>query len=79
MAPMNAAEILAHPEFPYVNWSLAPTRKERIVIGKDRGGPFRIAYEIHGNGPIRMVVSLSLFCCSCSFLVRSRLPFHYIS
>lgn len=59
MAPLTAAEILAHPEFPYVNWNLAPTRKERIVVGRGRGGPFRIAYEIHGRGPIRTIVSTS--------------------
>ena len=57
---MKAEDIVVHPEFPYVNWNLAPTRKERIVIARGRGGPFRIAYEIHGKGPIHMVVSLRL-------------------
>jgi hypothetical protein len=61
MAPMKAAEIVVHPEFPYVNWNITPSRKERIVVGRDRGGPFRIAFEIHGKGPIRMVVSFKVF------------------
>jgi hypothetical protein len=58
MASLTAQEIISHPEFAYVNWNLAPTRKERIPIGRGRGGPFRIAYEIHGSGPIHTVVGL---------------------
>jgi hypothetical protein len=55
--PLTASQILAHPEFPYVNWDLPPQRKERLVIGRGRGGPFKISFEIHGKGPIKTVVS----------------------
>jgi hypothetical protein len=70
MAPLTAAEILAHPEFPYVTWTLPATRKERVVVGRGRGGPFRIAYEVHGKGPIRLVVSQEN-------LIPFRLPCQY--
>jgi len=56
--PMTAKEILAHPEFPYVTWLLTPTRRERVKVGSGRGGPFRICYEIHGKGPIKLVVCI---------------------
>jgi hypothetical protein len=60
MPNLTAREIISHPEFAYVNWNLAPTRKERLAVGRGRGGPFRVAYEIHGHGPIHTVVRFPL-------------------
>jgi hypothetical protein len=57
--PLTAKEIIAHPEFPYVTWLLTPTRRERVAVGRGRGGPFRISFEVHGKGPIKLVVSRS--------------------
>lgn len=58
--PLTAKEIIAHPEFPYVTWLLTPNRRERFAVARWRGGPFRISFEIHGKGPIKMVVCHSL-------------------
>lgn len=54
--PLTAAQLQEHPEFPYVNWELTPTKKGRVAAAKDRGGPINIAYEVHGNGPSHIVV-----------------------
>jgi hypothetical protein len=58
MAPMKAAEIVAHPAYESVEWKLPPTVSEKCSVAKDRtGGPFNLYYEIHGTGPVKMVVS----------------------
>lgn len=59
---MKAAELEAHPEFPYLTWDLKPSKKAKLPAAAKRGGPLNIAYEVHGHGPRTMVVSLiSLF------------------
>lgn len=60
--PLTAAEILAHPAYNTVNWDLPPTKKGRCEVAHGRsGGPFKIHYEIHGTGDVKLVVS------TCSF------------
>jgi hypothetical protein len=57
--PLTAEELQAHPEFPYVELNLTPTRKESVSVAAGRGGPFQLAYEIHGSGPIHLVVCIT--------------------
>ena len=65
--PMNAAELENHAEFPFITWKLSPTKKGKLPVAVGRGGPFDIAYEVHGNGPIRLVVSSQIyFCVTCN-------------
>lgn len=59
--PLTAAELLEHPEYPYLTWELEVTVKEKLLVGSGRGGPFNISYEIHGRGPIHIVVSEIFF------------------
>lgn len=54
---MTAAEVQAHPEFPHITWDLKPRSKGTLAVAKSRGGPVDIAWEVHGNGEIKMVVS----------------------
>lgn len=54
--PLTAAEIAAHSEYPHVYWDLKPTKKDSIDVAKGRGGPFKLAYEVHGHGPRKIVV-----------------------
>ena len=54
---LTAAEIIEHPAFNSVIWDLTPTKKGKCAVAHRRGGPFDIAYEIHGTGPIHLVVS----------------------
>jgi hypothetical protein len=53
---MTASELEAHPEFPYVTWDLKPTRKGKLAVAAKRGGPLNISYEVHGDGPRKIVV-----------------------
>ena len=52
---LTAAEVLAHPEYPHVNWDLKPSKREKIEVAKGRGGPFKLAYELHGHGPNKVL------------------------
>ncbi|KAF2834487.1 alpha/beta-hydrolase [Patellaria atrata CBS 101060] len=58
--PMTAAEIVQHPEYPHVWWELKPEKKGLCPVAKGRGGPFNIAYEVHGQGPIHLVWVMGL-------------------
>ncbi|WPH01342.1 Hypothetical protein R9X50_00418300 [Acrodontium crateriforme] len=48
---LSAEEIIKHPEYPHVNWDLKPEKREAIDVAAGRGGPFKLAYELHGHGP----------------------------
>lgn len=53
---LSAEEVQNHPEFAHVNWKLPYERRERIDVANGRGGPFKMAYELHGRGPQKTVV-----------------------
>lgn len=57
MAPMTAQELPQHPEYPHIVWQLTPQSQGKVPVAKDRGGPFNVAYELHGSGPRHLVVS----------------------
>jgi hypothetical protein len=54
---LTAAELEAHPEFPYITWDLKPRIKAKLPVAAIRGGPINISYEVHGDGPRKLVVS----------------------
>ena len=56
MAPLTAAELIAHPEYKNVTWDLPPTKKGKVAVADGRGGPVQLAYEVHGRGPKCLVV-----------------------
>ena len=58
--PLSAAEVAEHPAFNHVRWDLTPTTKGKCAVAQGRGGPFDLAYEIHGVGPVHIVVSHSI-------------------
>lgn len=55
-APLTAAEILQHPEFKTAIWDLKPAKKGKVLVGEGRRSPCQIAYEVHGSGPLHLVV-----------------------
>jgi len=55
--PLTAVEIQSHPEYPHAYWDLKATKKDAIDVAGGRGGPLKLAYEVHGHGPRKMVVS----------------------
>lgn len=54
---MTAEELQKHPEYEHTIWSLKPTQEGKVAVAKDRGGPINIAYEVHGHGERKLVVS----------------------
>lgn len=53
----SAEETLKHPAYPSAIWALEPHRKGMAEVSKGRpGGPMKIAWEIHGEGPTKVAV-----------------------
>lgn len=69
--PLTAEEVMAHPEYPHAYWKLKPDSSGRLEVAKGRGGPFKIAYEIHGHGPRKIVVCMRSKACTTTELFSS--------
>ncbi|KAK0649034.1 Alpha/Beta hydrolase protein [Cercophora newfieldiana] len=54
------AEVLAHPAFPTAIWNLQPDRSGLAPVAEGRGGPIKICWEIHGEGPIKLIFIMGL-------------------
>ncbi|KAF8458323.1 Alpha/Beta hydrolase protein [Terfezia claveryi] len=54
--PLPISSILTHPSFPTVISLPKPTRKGNAHVATTRGGPFDIAWEVYGEGSVRVVV-----------------------
>lgn len=48
---------MKHPSYPSTIWNLEPDRQGKCHVAKDRDGPFDIAWEIHGHGPSKIIVT----------------------
>ncbi|KAF2503396.1 alpha/beta hydrolase-like protein [Lophium mytilinum] len=59
-APLTAEQLVHHPEFKHISWPLQPAAKGKVSVAAGRGGPFSIAYEIHGKGDRRLVWIMGL-------------------
>jgi len=49
--------VLQHPAFPTAIWQLQPDRSGMAPVAESRGGPINICWEVHGEGPIKLIVS----------------------
>ncbi|TPX15318.1 uncharacterized protein E0L32_004595 [Thyridium curvatum] len=56
----TVAATLKHPSYPDATWALEPTRSGRIPVAEGRGGPFNLAWEVHGEGPIKVILIMGL-------------------
>ncbi|KAG4027073.1 hypothetical protein MFRU_033g00440 [Monilinia fructicola] len=56
----SVAEILAHKSYPDTIWRLTPTQSGKLPVGKGRGGPFNIDWEVHGSGETKVVWIMGL-------------------
>lgn len=62
MAPLLAEEVIKHPAYNTINYDLPATTSGSCTVAQNRrGGPLNINYEIHGTGPVKLVVSMSIF------------------
>ncbi|KAH6609414.1 hypothetical protein Trco_002760 [Trichoderma cornu-damae] len=55
-----AEDTVKHPAFASVVWALEPHRAGKLEAAKGRGGPIKIAWEIHGDGPTKVVLIMGL-------------------
>lgn len=53
-------ETLKHPSFPTAIWNLEPSQQGLLPVAEGRGGPINLSWEIHGSGPIKLLVSANL-------------------
>jgi len=52
-------EVRVHPAWSTVIELQTPNRQGATLVAKNRsGGPINIAYEVHGTGPIHLVVRI---------------------
>ncbi|KPM45884.1 hypothetical protein AK830_g647 [Neonectria ditissima] len=56
----STEDTLNHPAYPTTIWALEPHRQGKVAAAQDRGGPVRIAWEMHGSGPIKLVLLMGL-------------------
>ncbi|KAK3317815.1 Alpha/Beta hydrolase protein [Cercophora scortea] len=56
----TVAETKSHPAYPTTIWQLEPDRSGLLPVAEGRGGPFNISWEIHGEGPIKVLFIMGL-------------------
>ncbi|KAL0468524.1 glycylpeptide N-tetradecanoyltransferase [Neurospora intermedia] len=56
----TVAETIKHPAFPTAIWNLEPDQSGLAPVAVGRGGPFNVSWEIHGEGPIKVLFIMGL-------------------
>ncbi|KAI0595496.1 Alpha/Beta hydrolase protein [Biscogniauxia sp. FL1348] len=59
-------EVVKSEAFPTTIWQLEPHRSGLLPVAAGRGGPLNISWEVHGDGPIKLI-----FICGLGFLKTS--------
>lgn len=49
-------EVVKSDAFPTAIWQLEPHREGTLPVASGRGGPINIHWEVHGEGPVKLVV-----------------------
>ncbi|KAI1408851.1 alpha/beta-hydrolase [Hypoxylon sp. FL1857] len=52
----SVEEVCKSPAFPTVIWKLQPHQSGLLPVAADRGGPLNISWEVHGEGPIKLIL-----------------------
>ncbi|RWA09303.1 hypothetical protein EKO27_g5771, partial [Xylaria grammica] len=53
-------QVVKTDAFPTAIWQLEPHQEGMLPVAAGRGGPFNIHWEIHGDGPVKIVYSVLL-------------------
>ncbi|KAI0437541.1 Alpha/Beta hydrolase protein [Xylaria telfairii] len=48
-------EVVKTDAFPSVVWRLEPHQEGELPVAAGRGGPFKVHWEVHGQGPVKLV------------------------
>ncbi|EFY85170.1 glycylpeptide N-tetradecanoyltransferase [Metarhizium acridum CQMa 102] len=54
----SVEETTNHPAYKGTVWKLEPHSSGHLPVGEGRGGPFNLYWEVHGNGPTKLIVRL---------------------
>ncbi|KAJ8126828.1 hypothetical protein O1611_g6810 [Lasiodiplodia mahajangana] len=49
-------EVVKTDAFPTAIWQLEPHQEGMLPVAVGRGGPFKIHWEVHGDGPVKLVL-----------------------
>ncbi|KAI1771254.1 alpha/beta-hydrolase [Hypoxylon cercidicola] len=52
----SVKEIAKSPAFPTATWQLEPHQSGLLPVAAGRGGPLNISWEVHGNGPVKLIL-----------------------
>lgn len=72
---MTSEELKEHPEYPHLIWPLKAKVESKLTVGANpprRGGPVNIYYQLHGNGPLKIVLIMGLGGLSSSWQRQTR-------
>ncbi|OTB02930.1 hypothetical protein M426DRAFT_322175 [Hypoxylon sp. CI-4A] len=56
----SAEDVVKNPAFPTAMWQLEPHQSGVLPVAAGRGGPFNVAWEVHGDGPIKLILVCGL-------------------
>ncbi|KAI0894938.1 alpha/beta-hydrolase [Annulohypoxylon nitens] len=56
MAFPTVEEVSKSPAFPTAIWKLQPHQSGLLPVAAGRGGPLNISWEVHGGGPIKLIL-----------------------
>ncbi|KAL7628848.1 hypothetical protein AAE478_000363 [Parahypoxylon ruwenzoriense] len=56
MAFPSIEQVTKSPAFPTAIWKLEPHRSGLLPVAADRGGPLNISWEVHGDGPVKLIL-----------------------
>lgn len=49
---------MQHPAYNSAAWGLEPHSSGKLAVAKGRGGPLNLYWEVHGQGPTKIVVCI---------------------
>ncbi|XXH02961.1 hypothetical protein Hte_009351 [Hypoxylon texense] len=49
-------EVTKSPAFPTATWQLEPHQSGLLPVAARRGGPVNISWEVHGDGPVKLIL-----------------------
>ncbi|KAI0882385.1 alpha/beta-hydrolase [Annulohypoxylon maeteangense] len=52
----SVEDVAKSPAFPTVMWQLEPHRSGLLPVAARRGGPLNISWEVHGDGPVKLIL-----------------------
>ncbi|OTA93535.1 hypothetical protein M434DRAFT_395578 [Hypoxylon sp. CO27-5] len=52
----SVEEVSKSPAFPTAIWKLQPHQSGLLPVATTRGGPLNISWEVHGEGPIKLIL-----------------------